>query len=327
MVKRRISSGQAMLGGFGINIFTENDFMAIHYGTLEVLEKTGVFVDNPEAIDLYESGGARVDRSNKKVKIPASLVDECLHSAPKKVLLAGRDAKNDILLEGTRVHFCSFGIGLNVYDPFTGAYRKSTKKDVGDVARLCDYLEDIDMLECTLTPNDVHPNVYNLHILEANLRNTTKPCLSDPDPGLFPWILEMASAVAGGEDKLRERPIISGIVCPQSPMTFHHSCCEGIMQYARHELPMIVLPMAMAGGTSPVTLAGTVISHNVEVLAGLVLAQIVHKGAPIIYGSSTTMLDLKTATATVGCPELAMLNAALAKMAQFYLLPSWVAGG
>jgi len=85
--------------------------------------------------------------------------------------------------------------------------------------------------------------------------------------------------------------------------------------------------MAMAGGSSPVTLAGTLVTHNAEVLAGIVLNQLTCKGAPVIYGSSTTAMDLRLATASVGSPECAMINAAVAQMARYYLLPSWVAGG
>lgn len=85
--------------------------------------------------------------------------------------------------------------------------------------------------------------------------------------------------------------------------------------------------MAMAGGSSPVTLGGTLVTHNAEVLSGVILSQLTRKGAPVIYGSSTTMMDLRTTTAPVGAPELGMINAAVAALAQYYLLPSWVAGG
>jgi trimethylamine--corrinoid protein Co-methyltransferase len=85
--------------------------------------------------------------------------------------------------------------------------------------------------------------------------------------------------------------------------------------------------MAMSGASAPVSLAGTLVTHNAEVLSGLCLAQLVNPGTPVVYGSSTTAMNLKTATATVGSPELALINAAVAALARWYLLPSWVAGG
>jgi trimethylamine--corrinoid protein Co-methyltransferase len=99
------------------------------------------------------------------------------------------------------------------------------------------------------------------------------------------------------------------------------------MAAASNDAAICVLSMAMAGGSSPVNLAGTLVNHNAEVLAGITLAQLTKRGAKVIYGSSSTAMNLKNASAVVGTPELAMINAAVAAMARYYLLPSWVAGG
>jgi trimethylamine--corrinoid protein Co-methyltransferase len=92
-------------------------------------------------------------------------------------------------------------------------------------------------------------------------------------------------------------------------------------------VPVNILTKAMAGGSAPVTLAGTLVDHNAEVLGGIVLGQCTRKGAKMIYGSSTTAMDLRLAAASVGSPECALINAAVAQMSIYYLLPSWVAGG
>lgn len=327
-MKRNLTAGRNTWTGFGLEIFSHEDLEHIHLATLEVLEKAGLFVQSEEAMDVFEDGGAIVDRKNKKVKIPAHIVEEAIASAPKKILLAGRDPKDDIVLESSRVNFCPFGEGIMVIDPFSGEYRKSTKEDIGKVALLVDALDQYDMLEYTVAPRDVDPSVAVYHTYEVTVANTTKHIPQSPEDKKSARILiEMAAAVAGGKEKLQERPIVSGAACPLSPLSLSEGCCEGIMEYARAGLPMNILSMAMAGGSSPVTLAGTLVTHNAEVLGGTVLSQLTNKGAPVIYGSSTTILDLRQATATVGCPELGMISAAVAKMAQFYLLPSYVAGG
>ena len=82
----------------------------------------------------------------------------------------------------------------------------------------------------------------------------------------------------------------------------------------------------MAGASSPVSLSGTLVTHNAEVLAGITLAQLTERGAPVVYGSSTTAMDLRLASASVGSPECGLINAAVAQLARCYLLPSWVAG-
>ena len=104
-------------------------------------------------------------------------------------------------------------------------------------------------------------------------------------------------------------------------------CCEIIMESARSEMVVNILSMAMSGGSAPVTLAGTLVGHNAEVLSGVVLNQLTRKGAPVIYGSSTTCMDLRLSTCPVGSPELGMISAAVAQLARYYMLPSWVAGG
>ena len=139
-------------------------------------------------------------------------------------------------------------------------------------------------------------------------------------------IVRMGAAVAGGEDKLRERPLLYFCECPVSPLKITRDAAEVIMGAARHGIPNNVISMAMSGATSPVTLAGTLVTHNCEVLASMTLAQCTERGAPSIYGSATTTMDLRLATASVGSPEIALISAAVAQMARRYMIPSFVAG-
>ncbi len=326
-MRRNLLAGRNTWSGCGLSLFTNEDLEQIHLATLEVLEYAGLFVQSKEAMDIYEGGGCYVDRKNKIVKIPAHVVEEAIVSAPQKVFLAGRDQKHDIVMESGRVNFCPFGEGIMVIDPYTGEHRKSTKEDKGNVARLVDALDQYDMLENTVAPRDVHPEMESLHNYEVTVSNTTKhvpqPCHDKRSAQL---LIEMAAVVAGGKEKLKDRPIVSGCTCPQSPLTISEGCADPIIEYAKANLPQNILSMALAGATSPVTLAGTLVTHNAEVLGGIVLAQLTRKGAPVMYGSSTSMIDLKLSTATVGCPELGLISAAVAKLAQFYLLPSYVAG-
>jgi trimethylamine--corrinoid protein Co-methyltransferase len=150
--------------------------------------------------------------------------------------------------------------------------------------------------------------------------------MGSQDGYLSRQLFAMAAMVAGGEDELRARPLISWVTCPVSPLKLTRESCEIITEAARCGIVVNILSMAMAGGSSPVTLAGTLVTHNAEVLAGVTLAQLVERGAPVIYGSSTTALDLRLAAASVGSPECALISSAVAQLARFYLLPSWVAG-
>ena len=325
---RNFQPGKTRRQGLGLNSFTDDELYDIHLATLEVLEKTGLYIETDEALDRFDGAGAEVDRAQKIVRIPPYLVEDAIRSAPSSILLAGRDPKHDKLLAAGRVHFTNFSEGIEVVDPYTGERRTPVKADLANAALLVDYLDDIDVCEKAVGSSDVPEAVLPLHNAEAMLTNTTKHCCVGPGSGfLLKKLVKMAGIIVGGINKLKERPILSFTTCPVSPLTLINECCEIIMAAAKTGSVVNILSMAMAGGTSPVTLAGTIVTHNAEVLGGITLNQIVRKGAPVIYGSSTTAMDLKIAAASVGTPECAVISGAVARLARYYALPSYVAGG
>ena len=326
-MKRNQSAGLLSSGGFRLGVFTDDELDAIHQGTLEVLQSTGVAVYSAEAREVFARAGAKVE-DNLVVKIPPYIIEEAIRSAPEKITLAGRTPDRDTVIEGRRVLFTNFGEGVMLADPDTGKLRSTTKADLIKTTRLVDYLDSIDIFEKAMGCQDRPEKSVGLHNFEAMLLNTTKHCFGGPENGRqAERIIKMAELIAGGPRNMPARCQVSFITCPVSPLQLVEECCEIIMTSAKHEVTVNVLSMAMSGGSSPVNLAGTLVTHNAEVLSGIALAQLVRKGTPVVYGSSTTALNLKTATATVGSPELAMIGAAVAAMARYYLLPSWVAGG
>jgi trimethylamine--corrinoid protein Co-methyltransferase len=242
-------------------------------------------------------------------------------------VLCGRTPDKDVILEGRRVTYTNFAEGVKAVDPWDGKLRPTTKKDVADLARLVDALDDIEVYTIAVTATDVAPEVAEAHLIEATLNNTTKPicslALGHHGARLH---IDAAAAVAGGHDKLAERPMLEFLSCPVSPLKLMGEFTGCIIEAARSYQIAMPLSMAMSGGSAPVTLAGTMVTHNAEVLGGIVLAQLAEKGAKCIYGSSTTAFDLQRAAATVGTPELALISAAVPAMARFYGLPSYVAG-
>ena len=244
--------------------------------------------------------------------------------------MAGRDPKNDCVLESTRVAFTNFGAGIKLYDAYTGELRLPTTKDVGDTAKLCDALDGVDVYSQAIVPrDDIAKGNEDLVAANAFLSNKTKHCHHiDLGSGLAAKrFIRMGAAIAGGMDELRRRPVVSALICPTSPLQMSTHGCEIIMEFARAGVPINILSMALSGGTAPITLAGTLVDHNAEVLAGIVLAELTCKGAPVIYGSSTTGFDMRCNTAPVGSPELGLINCAVGILADYYNLPSYTAGG
>jgi trimethylamine--corrinoid protein Co-methyltransferase len=326
-VKPGIFAGKNRSWGLSLNILTEDELNDIHRATLDLLEKTGIYADSDEALDLFENGGAIVNHKSKTVKIPPYLVEESIRSAPSRVVLYGRDPKHDLVLEGTRVHFTNFSEGVQMVDPYTNEIREPVKKDLENVARVIDYLDDVDFCEKALGAHDVNQTSAPLHNAEAFLSNTVKHCAFGPGNGkLLRKIVQMGTAIAGSEEKFNERPMISFTTCPLSPLKLIGDCCEIIIESARTRTACNILSMAMAGATAPVTLAGALVVHNAEILGGITLSQLARKGAPVIYGSSTTAMDLKLGTASVGTPEASLLSGAVACLARYYKIPSYVGG-
>ncbi len=326
-MKRSQHAGGLRNGGLGVEIFTQDELDDIHWATVEVLEKTGLWVEDDEALDLFADGGCKVDRAERKVRIPQHILEETVSWAPSKVVLCGRTPDKDVVLEGRRVSYTNFAEGVKAVDPYTGELRQTTKKDVGDLAKLVDALDDIEVYTVAVTANDVPPEVAEAHLIEATLLNTTKPiCSLALNHHGARLTIDAAAAVVGGRDKLAERPMLEFLSCPVSPLKLMGEFTGCMIEAARSRVPAMPLSMAMSGGSAPVTLAGTLVTHNAEVLGGIVLCQLAEKGAPVIYGSSTTAFDLQRATASVGTPELALISAAVPALARYYMLPSYVAG-
>ena len=326
MAQRWKKAGSLTTGGMSLNVFTQDEMDAIHRATLEVLEHTGVLIGSPEARALLVEAGASVIDEDI-VRFPQWMVADAVSCAPETLLLAGRTPDRDVVLDSTRVMFTNFGEAVYLIDPDTGEVRNTTKKDVEKLTRVVDALDVIPVCERMAGAQDYPEQVAELHNYEALLMNTTKHVFTGGGNGkLTQYMIDMAKA-AVGEENFEERCPVTFNTCPISPLKLTADVCEVIMTAARNGATVNVLSMGTAGGSTPVNLAGALVVHNCEALAGLVLAQTTRRGAKFIYGSSSTAMDLRYGAAVVGTPELAVLNAGVAAMARYYKLPSWAAGG
>ena len=325
--------GKAMMQGLKLELFTEDGISAIDRATMDVLSNYGIQVSDEEAIDLFEKAGCEADRKTKMVKIPTGVVRKALSSAPKTFYLYGREENRTIPQEHNgRVYYTCFGTGIQVCNYLgNGKYetRDSTDADLAKCAKLCDWADGIAYFSLPVSARDwAGKGAEDVHEMMTSIENTTKHFHHiDPVGEHVEYYRDIIEAYYEGDKKLaREKPIMSMLVCPTSPLELSHNAAQVIIKGARYGIPVNVLSMAMAGGSSPVYLAGTLVTHNAEVLSGIVLSQIVCPGAKVWYGSSTTTFDLKRGTAPVGSPELGVISAAVAKLGQHYGLPVFVAG-
>jgi trimethylamine--corrinoid protein Co-methyltransferase len=190
-----------------------------------------------------------------------------------------------------------------------------------------DTLNSIEILITVLSCTEKSPITETMHATAAMLANTTKPVEAvPPTANLIPKMARMGEAAVGTE-LFRQNPFFFTGVCVVSPLQLVDECSEVLMAAVEHDFVTSVLAMCLAGGTSPIHLAGTVVQHNAEVLSGLILGQLLKPGAPMIYSSSTTSLDMMFGTAAVGSVEGALLNAALVRMGRYYHIPVRISGG
>ena len=311
----------------GYNILSNEDLDALHESTLQLLEDYGLQMHGKEALDILAGAGCEVDYENDRVKFPRNLVNDAIEKCPAEFTLCGRDPAKDTVVGGKKVAYKNFGTGVFIFDPYTGELRESTKEDLGNVARFIDAIPEIDVFSIAVTAGDVNQKVRSLHEAEVVFNNLTKNFAHDLE-GVknTQRFIDMAAAIQGGYDKLRERPIVAMGACPNSPLEINENETSIIILSARHGLPIDILSMGLFGATTPATIAGTLVCTNAEILGGIVLAQIVNPGNKILYGSSTTIMDMKTAQSPVGAPEHAMCSAAVGQLGHYYGIPTNVGG-
>jgi len=312
-----------------LRALTRKQLYNIHLATLDLLEHTGVKMRYEIALELLDAAGANVNYKKQVVKIPRHLIEETLMKTPNSVTLAARNSRNDIKLEKGKTYFGTLGTAPYVQDLKTRKRRLATKKDLEDFARVADALENIHYFHTMVTPNDVPLEICDLHRWEATLRNTSKHAMGGAvyKTENMPYLIRMCSAVIGDEEKLRKRPLISITECPVSPLIHDTRGTHNIIEFAKRGLPVIIYSEPQAGATAPVTLAGTLVIVNAEVLSGMTIVQLVNPGTPVIYASVATIMDMTTANIAFGAPETGLLSVATTQLARYYNVPNLCAGG
>lgn len=327
---RTLRAGSPMMSGFSLNTFTEEQLELIHFASLEILRNVGIKVVLEEATQIFAAAGCMAEKHDgySIVKIPSYVVEDCLRWAPGNIIFYGRDEKDDYAVDGKRTGASPFGENVQVIDRKGRKVRRSVKHDLAEATLMCDYYDEVPMVERAVCSGDQIPGAQTLHNFEAMVTNTSKHILLSFGMGdSAKKVLEMAYAVAGSKEDFERRPFVTAFVCPTSPLVLSKQCCEGTITAARGGTGVAIIPMALSGATAPATLAGTLVQHNAEVLSNLVLAQLTRKGTPTMYCTCSTIMDLRSTVAAVGAPEWGMLSAALARVAQYYKLPFWGNGG
>ena len=313
-----LQSGMAQ----GVRVLSEPDLDAIHGATLRTLEKVGVRIAYPPALDLLRSAGAKVE--GEIVHFPRSLVEDVIAHTPSRVTLHARNPDQNVYLGEGRVHFTN-GFGATwVEDHETGDVRKATLDDLSVFTRLADALEHVDYCLFSVVPQDVPPRLLDLQCTATALENTSKHIQLSLETA--EWIADIVELARASVGPGRPLPISAGGV-PHSPLAYTADAAAKFMLLAQHEIPCLIVSGAMAGATVPVTLAGALVVQNAELLAGIAIHQLTRPGAPVFLGTFAGGFDMRATKLATGGPEITLISCATQQLANRYGIPLGYATG
>ena len=304
------------------------DLKEIDWAGRQILERVGIRILDRDYVDILKAAGAQVEYSDQRVRFSGEWLDEVIGRAPSRFTLYSRDGRNDLPLGEGEVHFANGGRVFRILDMGTGGYRYSLLRDVAHTATLVDSLDYIRFYIIACQAHNLEPQGYHLNDFYCAFNNTTKHVMGGCDnlEGTR-QMWELASFIAGGEDKLREKPFVSVITNSISPLTIDGNTLSILSFCTIHGIPVTCAPAPIAGATAPVTLAGTLSQMHAESLAGVAIAQVMAPGAKVLYGSVPTAMDLRTMEYTMGSVEMGMMNASAVQLAKLYDLPIYASGG
>lgn len=304
-------------------VLSESQLRDLHLGALELLRRTGIRFYHDQALEMLGEAGAFVSDGNL-VKFPARMVEDALATVPERVIMCDRDGEPAVFLEDHKVNFGTGSDCINFLDPETGEHRKFTQADIIKGYHLCDALPNIDFVMSIGIPADVDPGITYDAQMALMLEHTTKPLVFvTDDKASCQRAIDMAAAVAGGHEALREQQHILLYSEPSSPLQQSETAVDKLLLMAEHELPVVHSPGLLMGGTAPITMASGLVMSMAEILSGLVVHQMTNPGAPFIFGAGLHHMDMKATQICYGGPEFQLTKAAVAELGRWYGMPTW----
>ena len=303
-------------------VFSDDRVQALHNAALGILEEQGLKVLHAGARARFRSAGATVDESTETVRIDRGLVTESMARAPRRIKLHSRNPARHVALDGNSLAFAPVSGPPHVIDA-GGARRIGSLADYANGVRLCQAFEVIHVLGAVTEPQDIPVACRQLEMLHAQLT------LSDKIPHTYcrgraqvaDCLEQVRIAYGLSEQEFRDTPCTYTIINTNSPRVLDSPMADGIMDFALAGQVQMITPFTLAGAMAPVTIAGALTLAHAEMLGGLVLAQITRPGAPVVYGSFTSNVDMKSGSPAFGTPEYFKAQLGAGQMARFLGLP------
>jgi len=308
-------------------LLSENELERIDRDSCTILATVGVKIKNEKALQVFNSAGARVDFEAQMVWIPEKLIEFALSKVSHQFVMWNRSGSESYDLNNGKTYGHNVGGCVRIYDFELGESRDATEKDLIQATGLIDSLENIHVCRPVVYPQEFPAEIRDIHTAATMLQYTNKPYgVSAYSIRNLDYILRLGSLVTGSYEAFLEKPFIWGSVCPASPLNYSESTTAILMKYAEIGLPVAIAPCPVSGGTSPVSLAGTLVQQNAEFLTGLALVQIINPGNQVKYTTRPIPMDMRTGTATFGSVEMGLMSTVIVQLARKYGICSDVYG-
>ena len=306
-----------------MNIFSEDEIESIHDASLKVLRDTGIDVQSPRAVEILKREGAMIDGDGQRVRFDPDFIMEKIATTPSEFTFHGRHKERHVNVGGRSVINTMVSSAPNVSDLDRGRIIGNFK-DYSNLIKLGESLNTVHALGgYPVEPCDIDVQVRHLHAVSAAVRLSTKP--------LFGYaigsekMLDAIEIVRIGRgidtETLLKEPSVTTVVNANSPLVYDKALLEGAIEMAEHNQPVIYTPFTLAGAMAPITVVGALVQQNAEALAGLAFHQCVKPGAPALYGSFSSNVDMKSGSPAFGTPEYAQATIASGQLARKYKIP------
>ena len=289
----------------------------------EILGKIGIEVRGPHLRQRLLNAGLSTD-SKGRILFPADVIDQAIADCPKGFKLYDRDGKVHADLSGDNVHFVPASSGLKIHDHRTDSVRLANTKDFVEYIRLCDGLEHISHLATAFSTNDdIEAQVSDVWRLYLSLTNSKKPVVSGAftEEGV-PRMAEMMQLFRHDRQDLIARPMSVFTITATGNFRYSEDSCQNLLDCVEYGIPLEIVPVTLMGLIAPVTLVGATVFHTVDVLAGLVMAQIIRPGHPILFGGAPAAFHMKAATSPMVAIEALHLDVAYAAVGDYLGIPT-----
>ena len=310
-----------------LSIFSRDEIYQLHQTSLEILERTGIKLDHDRTLKLLDDLGATIDYKRKVAKIPENIVLEAVRNVQKSFVIRARNPKFNIEVGSGKLR-CSMGTQLYIIDPLNRSRRPGLTKDIIKGCILGDALENITTVAPIVLPQDKPSEVREIASYHIGVKYTSKHLsVYFTQPASIPYLIELASIVAGGLKKLIEGKSLSYLANPLTPLKYTRDTLTIVHYFAKLGLPIAFNSMPQAGITGPMTLAGSIVLGNAEVLAGITIAFLINKRLPVFYINTPHITDMRYGSISFGSPEQAILCVGAIQLAHFYGFPATVNAG